>query len=221
MCFSATASFLAAGVTGTIGLACVALTASRREWPLAATPVLFAIQQAVEGYLWLSLPDGPDGPLVSHSTVVFLLWAKVLWPTYAPMAVLLIETDKKRRTLAYAFLIAGLTVSAHFLNSIVMGNHEATILGGHIVYNSDNELQLSIRVLYFLAVCGPLLISSHAPVRLFGGIVTLGAATAYAAYWGPFTSVWCFFAAGASVVLLLSFAHVARLRSVDLGSRRA
>src|SRR5882724_3236338 len=54
MCFSASAS-LAAG-TLLLGLGTVTMKAARRpgEWPFAAVPLLFAIQQFIEGTIWLS-----------------------------------------------------------------------------------------------------------------------------------------------------------------------
>ncbi|THD66260.1 DUF6629 family protein, partial [Phenylobacterium sp.] len=56
MCFSATASFTAAAVTGSLGLVAMARTRQLHDLPLAATPVLFAVQQVTEGLIWLRLP---------------------------------------------------------------------------------------------------------------------------------------------------------------------
>ena len=53
MCFSATASFLAAGVTGAIEVVAIARTRRASEAPLAAAPLIFAAQQGIEGLLWL------------------------------------------------------------------------------------------------------------------------------------------------------------------------
>jgi len=54
MCFSATASFSAGAVLRGIGA--LTLKAARRpcEWPFAAIPLLFAIQQLIEGMIWLT-----------------------------------------------------------------------------------------------------------------------------------------------------------------------
>lgn len=58
MCFSATASFVAAAGLAPVGI--VSLVMARRlepeRWrPLALMPILFAIQQALEGCVWLGL----------------------------------------------------------------------------------------------------------------------------------------------------------------------
>ena len=45
MCFSASASFVTAGITGAIGIVALTRVKGPREVPLAATPLLFAFQQ--------------------------------------------------------------------------------------------------------------------------------------------------------------------------------
>ena len=58
MCFSATASFTAAAVAGSIGAVTLWKAAKLRDpalLPIAAFPALFALQQTVEGLLWLEL----------------------------------------------------------------------------------------------------------------------------------------------------------------------
>ena len=62
MCFSAPASFVAAAVTGAVGVAAMMRVHRREELPLAAMPLFFAVQQAIEGFLWLSLRRLRPGP---------------------------------------------------------------------------------------------------------------------------------------------------------------
>ena len=49
MCFSAAASFIASGTTGALGVATLWHTRAAREVPLASTPLLFGVQQFIEG----------------------------------------------------------------------------------------------------------------------------------------------------------------------------
>ena len=84
MCFSAPASFVAAGLAGAAGLASLARVQSKAELPLAAMPLVFAIQQTIEGFLWLTLANEAVGPTSSSLTEAFLMFALVLWPIYAP-----------------------------------------------------------------------------------------------------------------------------------------
>jgi hypothetical protein len=63
----------------------------------------------------------------------------------------------------------------------------------------------AVRVAYLAATGLPLLLSSHRTVIIFGAIVLAGLVVAYAFYWEALVSVWCFFAAVASVVILCHF----------------
>jgi len=213
MCFSAPASFLAAGITGSIGVACLATTCAPRDWALAVIPLLFAVQQVVEGLLWLTLPVAPHEAEGSLLTLVFLLYAKVFWPVYAPLTVLLIEPDARRRAVMRVILLGGVAISLYLLRAIFAVDREAAILGGHIVYGTQLDLPVSVAVMYLLVTCAAPLLSSHPAVRLLGGIVIAGALISFIFYWQSFTSVWCFFAAVASAVIFLHFAHEARLQA--------
>ena len=55
MCFSASASFGAGIVLSSIGIATITKTQSRSQLSLAFIPLIFAVQQFSEGFLWLSL----------------------------------------------------------------------------------------------------------------------------------------------------------------------
>ena len=54
MCFSATASFSAGALLLGIGVLTLRLASRPREWPIAAIPLLFAVQQLSEGVIWLT-----------------------------------------------------------------------------------------------------------------------------------------------------------------------
>jgi hypothetical protein len=85
MCFSATASFSAASITAVIGVATLWQVKHRRELLLAAIPLIFAFQQAIEGALWLHLSAGSSGEAVAALSLSFLVFAKVLCqPTSRP-----------------------------------------------------------------------------------------------------------------------------------------
>ena len=113
MCFSATASFSAASITAVIGIATLRQVKHPRELPLAAMPLLFAVQQAVEGALWLQLPAGGGRDAVVALSLCFLVFAKVLWPACVAPAVLLIEPDLRRRQVLYALAALGSTISLY------------------------------------------------------------------------------------------------------------
>lgn len=57
MCFSATASFAAGAGLLVVGAITLRQARRRAEMPFAAIPLLFGIQQLIEGALWLTFPD--------------------------------------------------------------------------------------------------------------------------------------------------------------------
>ena len=101
MCFNAAASFAASAVLIPAGLHTlrIARAADARWLALAAFPLLFGVQQALEGVLWLALGD-PLGDLVGvpPSTLApplalgSLAFAYVLWPMLIPLAARSVES---------------------------------------------------------------------------------------------------------------------------------
>jgi hypothetical protein len=218
MCFSAPASFMAATIAGAAGMAALARVHERREVPLAAMPVFFAIQQAIEGFLWLSLPTSPDQAVTTGLSQAFLLFALVFWPVFAPMAILGAETDPRRRRWMSLGLMFGLGVAVYFLIALHLAPRSAVIDAGHIVYSGDPYLPVTVQVLYPIATCLTPMLSSFWPVRALGVIVFAGSIAAYLAYWQAFSSVWCFFAALASAVIVFQFEQEKRKRATSAPS---
>ena len=210
MCFSATASFSAASITAVIGIATLGQVQHPRELLLAAMPLLFALQQAVEGALWLQLPAGGGGDAVAALSLWFLVFAKVLWPAYVAPAVLLIEPDPRRRRALYALAALGGTISLYTLNRLIE-NPPPVAICGHSIDYGGNVYALSWQsFLYLLCTCVPLLLSSSGAIRRFGAIVATGFLVSVTTYFATYISVWCFFAAAGSGVLYFYFRNAAR-----------
>lgn len=216
MCFSAPASFVTAAITGAIGVVALTRINEPRELPLAATPLLFAFQQSIEGLLWLQLPQVPDGSSSTNLTFIYLFFAEAFWPVYAPIAVWLVEPNHSRRIFMVGCMGIGAGVATFLLWGILGHPHFATILGGHIVYVTEYQQSDVIGFAYLAATGLPLLLSSQRTIVILGAIVLVGLMAAYAFYWESFTSVWCFFAAAASVTILCHFewSRLRRLQSV-------
>lgn len=173
------------------------------EYPYAGIPLLFAAQQFVEGWLWLALPE--ELPSVHTLTVIYLLFSNILWPVYVPAAVLLIEASAAHRRRLIAPLVAGILVSAYFLNALLTQNVWAEISGHHIDYHLPHKYDVLAVLVYAGAACLAPLMSSHKMVRLFGLLLTVSMMVAAAFYLLWFASVWCFLAAILSAAVLLHF----------------
>ena len=204
MCFSATASFTAAAVIGSVGgltLHAAARSSAWRVWPLALFPALFAAQQLIEGFLWLEL-DNPASsavrPILIHT---FQGYAEVLWPVFAPLAVLVIEPEKRRRQLLIVCVGLGILLAAYLLTMMIAHPYDAFISHGHIVYKNSHHYPLAIEVPYVVATAISLLISSHRLVRMTGLVIVVGFGAAYLFFRPAYISVWCFFAAVASMLV--------------------
>ena len=208
MCFSATASFSAGALLlgiGTLTLRSAMAAQQRRELPFAAIPLLFALQQLIEGVIWLTF--SAEAPLLnSVMTHVYSFFSHVLWPIYVPVAVLLMEPAGWRRRALFGFVAAGTAVGAYLLYVLVAFPVVSQPTGQHIEYVSPHFFAAVTMALYLLSTAISPLLSSHRMVQVFGVLALLSFGAAYAFYAMWFISVWCFFAALLSAVVYLHFA---------------
>jgi hypothetical protein len=95
LCFSATANFVGSGVLGAVGVVTLTKVKHRRELLFAALPILFAIHQFIEGFVWLGL-DGVLSSVVAHDMgAAFMLYAQGLLPFLLPLSVVLFEPTRR------------------------------------------------------------------------------------------------------------------------------
>jgi hypothetical protein len=211
MCFNAAASFAASAVLIPAGIHIIGTAwAADRHWLLLAVfPLLFGVQQALEGVLWLALGDplgrvvGVPPPAVAPLMALgFLAFAYVLWPTLVPLAARGVEPRAGRRQLFALLAVAG-AAGGLFIYLPLLFNPDwlgVGILGGSILYEPKIPFatalsQPSGRGLYALVVLVPMLASSEPLVRRFGLLIFLSVVLSAVAYGYAFVSVWCFFAA--------------------------
>jgi Family of unknown function (DUF6629) len=205
MCFSATASFTAASFAATAGLFTLSRATRVRDLPLAGTPLLFGTQQAIEGVLWLVLPRASDAALALVLANGFAIIALVLWPLYAPVAASLAEDDAKRRAWIMWLFPLGAAFALYSGFDIASHPYRAVMAAHSLCYINNSPYPSFAIAVYSLATCGGFLLSTHRALRTFGLIVTTGLAVSMAFFVVDLVSVWCFFAAAASVCLLFHF----------------
>lgn len=199
MCFSATASFIAGGSLGTIGIISLKKSDDSPKRLLAAVPIFFGMQQFIEGALWMSLGHPR---LQAAATLAFMLFAYVFWPTYMPYVVWRNEPDRRRRKALGWFVWFGASVSLYLLYFILRGPILATLMGRGIAYDVPLPDLAVIPVAYVLAACGSCFVSSHRFLRIFGMTLVAALVISYGYYSFAFASVWCFFAAILSLIIL-------------------
>ncbi len=209
MCFFASASFLAGTALLAVGAVTTSGATRRSELPFAMIPVLFGLQQLVEGVIWLGLRF--DTPLLNTvMTQVYSLFSHVLWPIYVPIAVLLLEPTPWRRKTISAFLWVGMAVGLYLLWMLVRFPIRAEASGGHILYVSPHFYVWVVMGAYLAASCISMFFSSHKAVVAFGIVAFLSFIAAYGFYALWFISVWCFFAAILSSLVYLHFRRAGR-----------
>lgn len=205
MCFSATANFVGSGVLGVVGVATLLHVKHRRELMFAALPTLFAIHQFIEGFVWLGL-DGRLPPQVTHDAgAAFMLYAQGLLPALVPLSVLLFERTAKRRRRMLPFVVLGVGLTLYMLWALTAFPTQVYLRSNSIVYINQGTNHLSVAVLYVIVTCGSLFFSENWDMLLFGAanLVLLLITMAVKRY--AFTSVWCAYAAIASVIILAYF----------------
>lgn len=204
MCFSASASFIAGTSLLAAGAFTVKKARRKAELPFAAMPLLFGVQQLIEGVIWLTFRF--EAPLLNPAmTFVYSVFSHVLWPPYVPFAVLLLEPARWRRRALLACLAAGAASGLYLLVTLFRFPVVSRVVGNHIEYASPHFFIAAVMAGYLAGTCLSLLFSSFTMVRAFGIAASLSFLAAYAFYAKWFISVWCFFAAVLSVIVALHF----------------
>jgi hypothetical protein len=212
MCFSATANFAGSSVLGVVAVVTLSRVKHRRELLFASLPLLFAIHQFIEGFVWLGL-DGTFSPAVTHNMgAAFMLYAQGLLPFLLPLSVFLFEPTSKARQRMLPFLVLGAATTLYILWALTAFPTQIFVKENSIVYINQATNNEVVAMLYVIATCGSLFFSKIKPMILFGAanlaiLLVVMAVKRYA-----FTSLWCAYAAVASVIILAYFwrSHASR-----------
>ena len=205
MCFSAAANFVGSSALGVIGAVTLTKVKHRRELLFASLPMLFAVHQFIEGFVWLGL-DGILSPAVAHDMgAAFMLYAQGLLPFLLPLSVLLFEPDAKSRKRMRPFLGLGIATALYILWALTAYPLQVYVRGNSIVYINQATNNTAVAIFYVIATCGSLFFSKIKPMIIFGAanlaiLLIVMEVKRYA-----FTSLWCAYAAIASLIILAYF----------------
>jgi hypothetical protein len=203
MCFSAGASFGASAIIGTIGIITLKKTKTTNEIPFASIPLLFAVQQAAEGMVWIGLSSGNSESWKHFPVYIFLIFAQVVWPVWIPFSVSRLENDRTRGTTIKAILGMGGCTSLYLLYCMIVYNVKAEIHSEHILYTLSFPAAYTwmTSVFYFVPTVVTLFISSVKRVRLLGLAVLISFVFSKIYFTEHLISVWCFFAGILSIIV--------------------
>ena len=201
MCYSPEADLVAGVVVGAAGIDALRHVDDRRDLALAAVPLFLAAHQLIEAVGWWGLQDRVPEMAGTLAIGAYLVIAMGVVPALVPYAVMRTERDPTRRRLMVPLVALGACVSMVLLFALSSGPYGATIGGRYIAYETTLPLTGAVGAGYVIAVCAPLLLSTHRRLVLFGVInipVVLGLTALLSA---GFISLWCVWAAVSSIVV--------------------
>ena len=207
MCFSAHISFIVAGGLALTGLLSVIISKNRYELLLSLTPFIFAIQQAIEGILWIALPAHPL--VASVATYSYLCFAYLFWPIWIPLAIACYEPEFWRKLVIFSSMLIGIILAGTFLKLMIIQGATSSIKSHHIVYSMNITslwLGILLNLSYFMAVVAPFFISSRAALWMFGAAISISYVVIQIGYYAFSASLWCFAAATISGMIVYSIA---------------
>lgn len=204
MCFSPEASFTGGVIISAIGIAVVTKVHNPSQLLFACIPLFFGLQQFTEGILWLTIPNSLYAGTEKIAMYVFLIMADFLWPALIPLSVLLMERNARKRKTLWFLVATGISVSCYYACCLMFLTVKPEIMGYHIRYISDfpKILAIPVFILYLVATITPLFVSSIKRTHLLGILMFMSCLVTAIFFTQYLTSVWCFFAALISAVIL-------------------
>jgi len=214
MCFSATASFAAAGVTSVAGGAALRWATQPAHRALAVIPIFFAAHQFAEGVLWLALTRPDLTAWQQPAMFTFLAFGETVWPFWVPLSLLAVERDPRRRQILSALLVLGAVVSLARAYGLMADPVTARIAGQHIRYQIDSPFPFrsASNIGYAIVTVLPPFVSSIRLMRFIGLILLASLVLSKIFFYDTFISVWCFFAALISALLVVVVKRESALR---------
>lgn len=205
MCFSAPASFTASILLLALARVAYQKTMHKSQFMLATTPLLFAMQQACEGVLWLTFTHPTIAAIKPIAMYSFLFFAFIVWPTWIPISAWAVEPTNEKSKIYYSLIALGIFLSTTLAAMLLYFQAEATIYLNHINYtiNISPFLCTIGMISYLIAVITPLFISSIRSIQFFGFLLTASYLFSLFFYHTTFTSTWCFFVAALSSYIII------------------
>jgi len=222
MCFSASASFGAGIVLSVIGIATLRSVKQPAQIPFASLPLLFAVQQIAEGFLWLSFTNTNFEFLRTPSTYTFLFFAQVAWPAIVPTSILILKKPADRKLIPKLLAVIGGAIAVFLAYCLFTYDIEANAGGHHIAYKQDYPVSLKRfgAVLYISATILPPFFFKQKSMLILGVTILISYAITAIFYQGYILSVWCFFSAIMSCIIYFIINEINKQQKHRLAARK-
>ncbi|WP_027420822.1 DUF6629 family protein [Crocinitomix catalasitica] len=204
MCFSTEASFAAAAVITTSGIIAYKKAGNNDIRFIAIFPIFFGFHQFIEGWVWLASLYYSFAGLLEVSTYGFIIFAWIIWPVVIPVTLWRVEHQPKRKKILFWMTMLGCAVTLVLSFFLLTKEITAEIVDHSIIYDYGGHTASSswFRGIYVLIVTLPNLISSRGKMWMLFvmNMITYSISRVY--FNEHVVSVWCFFAAISSIIIL-------------------
>jgi hypothetical protein len=208
MCFSIEADIVTGVVVTAVGIDAIRHVGHNRETAMAALPVIFGLHQLIEVFVWKGL-DGPASAAVAQGAAwLYLLIAFGMIPWLVPFAVRRLEFDRARRRVMYWLTGLGVLVATALTVPIIIGPISVADGGYHLTYSTSLVLGGFLAVMYVVATCGALILSTDRVVAIYGWMNLVVVASLVVLLTTGIISLWCVWAAVTSIAIAI---HLRRL----------
>ena len=197
MYFSAPVSFTISAILAAVGTGLI-LRVPKRLLFLAMIPFFFAIQQFVEGLIWIF------SMYAIHSKNIFLFFAYVFWPIWIPFSFWMAELDLWRKQFLAICLGMGIVIGL-FLAMLVPSATFDFYRNSISYYSPLNSGRFDpiVFAFYGISTIAPFFISSIRKIWIIGILSILSSLGIYLVDRYIFVSTWSFFSAIISLSLFL------------------
>jgi hypothetical protein len=203
MCFSPVASFaVGAGLLGP-GYYAIKRTENRSMLAFACTPALFSFHQFAEGVLWLSLKNPDFASWYNPALYSYSFISQPIWPIWVPFIMWLMEPDKSRKKILFYLLFVGGASSIYMFYCLITYNISAVVENGHIRYYRDFPYLNIMRPVNFVTIAVTPFLSTLRHTKLLAAAMMVSLILTYFFFTNYLISVWCFFAAILSLLVIL------------------
>lgn len=212
MCFSAHASMVSALLLTGIGILSLKKAYPRKPlYPFGLLPILFGIQQAFEWLVWTGFSNNKS-EYIYYGSLGFLFFALLFWPIWMPFSVYCLENKPKRKRVLKWFIAIGAVCSLLMLYFACCSF--STLLEQHHLEYQIPGLQAHpylLVALYLTSTIVPFFVTHYHLLWIFGLGLLFAFIASVTMFAGTIISLWCFFAALLSVLVLVITRNLVRI----------
>ena len=203
--YFAVLNFTLSGAIGLVGILTLRKVSVSNEVVFASLPLLFAIHQFTEGFVWLGVGGYIGSRALDISSGIFIYYAQGLLPFLIPLAIWLIEKDGYRKKIVGILAILGFSLAVYTMWGLSTTPSSVSVVNNTLFYKNPSTANIYDALIYIITTCGSLMLSSSIAIQLFGLLNLVGLSIIFVAKPYGFTSLWCLYSAVISGLLYFYF----------------